>query len=45
MLFFLLHNKDTSLEGKRLKVDTIDPYYQHRIDPNVPIEEVSGALE
>jgi aryl-alcohol dehydrogenase-like predicted oxidoreductase len=29
---------------KRLKVDAIDLFYQHRVDPNVPIEEVAGAL-
>jgi aryl-alcohol dehydrogenase-like predicted oxidoreductase len=29
---------------KRLKVDTIDLFYQHRVDPNVPIEEVAGAV-
>jgi aryl-alcohol dehydrogenase-like predicted oxidoreductase len=35
-----------SLEGslERLKVDAIDLYYQHRVDPNVPIEEVAGAV-
>ena len=30
---------------KRLKVDVIDLYYQHRVDPNVPIEEVAGAVK
>lgn len=30
---------------KRLQVDTIDLYYQHRVDPNVPIEEVAGAVQ
>ena len=30
---------------KRLKVDTIDLYYQHRVDPSVPIEEVAGAVK
>src|SRR5947207_8155350 len=36
-----------SAEGslKRLKVDAIDLYYQHRVDPNVPIEEVAGAVK
>jgi aryl-alcohol dehydrogenase-like predicted oxidoreductase len=36
-----------SIEGslKRLKVDTIDLYYQHRVDPNVPIEEVAGTVK
>jgi aryl-alcohol dehydrogenase-like predicted oxidoreductase len=30
---------------KRLRVDTIDLFYQHRPDPNVPIEEVAGAVK
>lgn len=30
---------------KRLKVDTIDLFYQHRVDPAVPIEEVAGAVK
>jgi aryl-alcohol dehydrogenase-like predicted oxidoreductase len=30
---------------KRLKVDTIDLFYQHRVDPNVPIEDVAGAVQ
>ena len=29
---------------RRLKVDAIDLFYQHRVDPNVPIEEVAGAV-
>jgi aryl-alcohol dehydrogenase-like predicted oxidoreductase len=29
---------------KRLRVDTIDLYYQHRIDPDVPIEDTVGAM-
>lgn len=29
---------------KRLKIDTIDLYYVHRVDPNVPIEETVGAM-
>jgi aryl-alcohol dehydrogenase-like predicted oxidoreductase len=29
---------------KRLKVDVIDLFYQHRVDPEVPIEEVAGAV-
>lgn len=33
---------DASL--KRLKVDTIDLYYLHRVDPNTPIEETVGAM-
>lgn len=30
---------------KRLKTDYIDLFYQHRVDPNVPIEDVAGALK
>jgi aryl-alcohol dehydrogenase-like predicted oxidoreductase len=30
---------------KRLKVDSIDLFYQHRVDPNVPIEDVAGAVK
>ena len=33
---------DASL--KRLRIDVIDLYYQHRVDPNVPIEETVGAM-
>jgi len=35
-----------AVEGslKRLQVDTIDLLYQHRVDPNVPIEDVAGAV-
>ena len=29
---------------KRLRTDVIDLFYQHRVDPNVPIEEVAGAV-
>jgi len=29
---------------KRLKIDTIDLYYAHRVDPNVPIEDTVGAM-
>ncbi|HMN48027.1 MAG TPA: aldo/keto reductase [Ignavibacteriaceae bacterium] len=29
---------------KRLNIDVIDLYYQHRVDPNVPIEETVGAM-
>jgi len=37
----------TSVEGslKRLKTDVIDLYYQHRVDPNVPIEDVAGTVK
>jgi aryl-alcohol dehydrogenase-like predicted oxidoreductase len=36
-----------SVEGslKRLNIETIDLYYQHRVDPNVPIEEVAGTIK
>jgi len=34
---------ETSL--RRLKVDVIDLFYQHRVDPNVPIEDVAGAVK
>lgn len=30
---------------KRLRTDHIDLFYQHRVDPNVPIEEVAGAVK
>src|SRR5437868_6451297 len=30
---------------KRLNTDTIDLFYQHRVDPDVPIEEVAGAVK
>ncbi len=36
-----------SIEGslRRLGVETIDLYYQHRVDPNVPIEDVAGTVK
>src|SRR3954452_846255 len=36
----------TVVEGslKRLRIDVIDLYYQHRVDPSVPIEDVAGAV-
>ncbi len=36
-----------AVEGslKRLRVETIDLYYQHRVDPEVPIEDVAGAVK
>lgn len=39
-------NARASVEGslQRLGIDCIDLYYQHRMDPNVPIEETMGAL-
>src|SRR6059036_2174775 len=30
---------------KRLKIEAIDLFYQHRVDPNVPIEDVAGAVK
>src|SRR5207249_6690654 len=30
---------------KRLRVETIDLFYQHRVDPDVPIEDVAGAVK
>jgi aryl-alcohol dehydrogenase-like predicted oxidoreductase len=30
---------------KRLRVEAIDLFYQHRVDPNVPIEDVAGAVK
>src|SRR6202035_3778889 len=30
---------------KRLKVEAIDLFYQHRVDPDVPIEDVAGAVK
>jgi aryl-alcohol dehydrogenase-like predicted oxidoreductase len=30
---------------KRLRTDVIDLFYQHRVDPNVPIEDVAGAVK
>src|SRR5271154_4171471 len=40
-------NIKQAVEGslKRLKVETIDLLYQHRVDPNVPIEDVAGAVK
>src|SRR5947207_6839873 len=36
-----------SVEGslKRLRTDVLDLYYQHRVDPTVPIEEVAGTVK
>lgn len=36
-----------AVEGslRRLRTDRIDLYYQHRVDPNVPIEDVAGAVK
>jgi len=40
-------NIKRSVEGslKRLRTEVIDLYYQHRVDPNVPIEEVAGVVK
>jgi len=40
-------NIRTAVEGslKRLRTDRIDLYYQHRVDPNTPIEDTVGALD
>lgn len=39
------HIKQVAEESlKRLRVDAIDLYYQHRVDLNVPIEDVAGAV-
>jgi aryl-alcohol dehydrogenase-like predicted oxidoreductase len=37
----------TAVEGslRRLKTDTIDLLYQHRVDPNVPMEDVAGTVK
>ncbi len=39
---YVIQACDASL--KRLRVDVIDLYYQHRVDPSVPIEETVGAM-
>jgi aryl-alcohol dehydrogenase-like predicted oxidoreductase len=40
------HIKDVAEASlKRLKTDVIDLFYQHRVDPDVPIEEVAGAVK
>jgi aryl-alcohol dehydrogenase-like predicted oxidoreductase len=40
------HIKDVAEASlKRLKTDVIDLFYQHRVDPNVPIEDVAGAVK
>ena len=40
---FIRESTEGSLE--RLNVDVIDLYYQHRVDPNVPIEDVAGTVK
>jgi aryl-alcohol dehydrogenase-like predicted oxidoreductase len=39
---YIRESVDGSL--KRLRIDTIDLLYQHRVDPNVPIEDVAGTV-
>lgn len=40
------HIKDVAEASlKRLNIDAIDLFYQHRVDPNVPIEDVAGAVK
>jgi len=40
------HIKQVAEESlKRLNIDAIDLFYQHRVDPNVPIEDVAGAVK
>jgi aryl-alcohol dehydrogenase-like predicted oxidoreductase len=34
-----------TLKGVRLRTDVIDLFYQHRVDPEVPIEDVAGAVK
>src|SRR4051812_28267818 len=36
--------RTTDASLKRLGVETIDLYYQHRVDPNVPMEDVAGTV-
>ena len=38
-------NKVVDQSLQRLKTDRIDLYYQHRVDPKVPIEDVAGAIK
>ncbi|WP_431091231.1 aldo/keto reductase [Paenibacillus sp. 8b26] len=40
------HIKKVAEESlRRLKIEAVDLYYQHRVDPDVPIEEVAGAVQ
>ena len=43
----LPENIKQAVEGslKRLRIESIDLYYQHRVDPNTPIEDVAGAVK
>src|SRR5213080_1474039 len=38
-------SKSPRVRSKRLRTDVIDLFYQHRVDPNVPIEDVAGAVK
>jgi aryl-alcohol dehydrogenase-like predicted oxidoreductase len=44
-LFFLYTKGVAEASLKRLRVDAIDLFYQHRVDPDVPIEDVAGAVK
>ena len=39
------HSRGVDGSLRRLRTDHIDLYYQHRVDPNVPIEDVAGAVK
>ena len=41
----VFHSFPPKSEHERLRTDRIDLFYQHRVDPNVPIEEVAGAAK
>ncbi len=45
MIFPVRKPLPKGLYGTRLKVDAIDLFYQHRVDPGVPIEDVAGAVK
>src|SRR5207244_9503399 len=40
-----LFGRDRRASLKRLRTDVIDLFYQHRVDPSVPIEDVAGAVK
>src|SRR5437764_13602339 len=46
LLYGSPENVRASIDGslRRLGIDHVDLYYQHRVDPNVPIEETVGAM-
>jgi aryl-alcohol dehydrogenase-like predicted oxidoreductase len=39
-----MDQKAVDLSLQRLKIDEIDLYYAHRVDPNIPVEETVGAM-